>query len=380
MEWINIISLGIGIVYATSMMLFLAGWFRYRAFKLSESLPVVKISVLIAVRNEEKNIEKLLDDLLKQSFPQNFFEVIVINDHSTDATAQILSRYHQKHSNFRYILLEGPVSSGKKEAIKEGIKQARFELIITTDGDCRADRNWLLSMAQYYEKYKPAMILGPVIFRDKNKFWKKLLQLEQFSLLGITAGSCGINMPVLSSGANMAFEKQIFKQFSDPLFEQTPSGDDMFLLLNTKILNRDRIRFIKSADAAIYTNPPANLDCFWEQRKRWVSKSRFYADPEVLFAGGIVFLTSLSLFLFFIGAFFSSAFLKSFAILFLLKSTIDFVVLMTVTAFFKKKYLMYYFLPAQILYFAYVTLSGFIGFFGPYYWKGRKWKVEKRKL
>lgn len=380
MEWIIMISIGIGIIYATTIILFLAGWFRYRTFKLSENIPAVKISVLIPVRNEEKNIEKLLDDLLKQSFPQNCFEVVVINDHSTDSTAKVLSRYHKNHSNFRFIMMEGPARSGKKEAIREGIKQARFDLIVTTDGDCRAGKNWLISIAQYYEKFKPVMILGPVIFRDKNRFWKKLLQLEQFSLQGITAGSCGIKMPVLSSGANMAFEKQLYHQFIDPQFKQTPSGDDMFLLINAKTLNRDRIRFIKSADAAIYTNPPTDLDSFWEQRKRWVSKSRYYGDPEVWFAGGIVFLTSFLLFLLLIGSFINQSFFKSFVIVFLIKSVVDFGVLMTVTAFFRKKYLMVYFFPAQILYFAYVTLSVLLGFFSPYYWKGRKWKVEKRKI
>ncbi len=380
MEWIFIIALGTGIVYATTILLFLVGWLRNRRFHPSGGIPETKISVLIPVRNEEKNLPKLLKDLLGQSFPQNQFEVIVISDHSTDSTESIIASCHKKHSNFRYILMNEPCTSGKKTAIEEGMKQARHDLVITTDGDCRVPENWLLSFAEYYEKHNPVMILGPVLFHNRGGFLSQMIQLEQFSLLGTTAGSCGVNMPVMSGGANLAFKKRIFYEVSNPLYRQTPSGDDMFLLLNTKILNSKHIRFIKSTDAAVFTQPPADFDTFWEQRKRWVSKSRFYADPEVLFTGGLVFLISFLLLLLLAGSFFSLTFARAFILLFLLKSIPDLLLLLSVTSFFKKKRLMLYFLPAEILYFAYVTLAGLLGFFSPYYWKGRKWKKEKRKF
>lgn len=380
MEWIVIISLGAGVLYAITILLFLAGWILNKPYRQSGDIPGTRISILIPVRNEEKNLPKLLKDLLKQSFPQNQFEVIIISDHSTDSTASIIADYHKNHSNFRYLLLNEPVNSGKKSAIEEGMKMARYDLVITTDGDCRVHKDWLLSYAGFYEKYKPVMILGPVVFKPGKSFASKLLELEQFSLLGTTAGSCGARIPVMSSGANMAFEKRIFFEVSNPLYRQTPSGDDMFLLLNTKILNRKRIRFIKSKEAAVITQPPADFDAFWEQRKRWVSKSRFYADPEVIFTGGMVFSVSFLLMFFLAGSVISISIGKAFLFLFLLKSFADFVLLFSVTAFFEKKRLMLYFLPAEILYFAYVTLAGLLGFFSPYYWKGRKWKKEKRKI
>lgn len=380
MTWFLIISLGIGILYVAIIFLFLVGWLRTPSFKISDKPTDIKISVLVPVRNEEKNIEGLLNDLLKQTYPQNMFEVLVINDHSTDSTAEILERYHKKHSNFRIITLREPSLTGKKSAIEEGIKNSRFGHIVITDGDCRAGVNWLQAIAQYYEKYSPVMILGPVIFKGKKKFWQGLLHLEQFSLLGTIAGSCGVHIPVMSNGANLSFEKKLFFEFANPLFNKTPSGDDVFLLLNAKKKYPKRIGFLKSVDAVIETNPPADLESFWEQRKRWVSKSRYYSDPGILLTGGIVFLTSFMLFIFFIGSFFSILVLKAFLILFFLKSIVDLLFLLTLTSFFEKKSLLRYFLPAQILYFAYVTLTGFSGFFGQYYWKGRKWEKGKRKL
>jgi len=95
MEWIVIIALGTGIVYATTILLFLAGWLGNRRFHPSGAIPATKISVLIPVRNEEKNLPKLLKDLLGQSFPRNQFEVIVISDHSTDSTASIIASCHK---------------------------------------------------------------------------------------------------------------------------------------------------------------------------------------------------------------------------------------------------------------------------------------------
>jgi poly-beta-1,6-N-acetyl-D-glucosamine synthase len=380
MSWILIIALGVGTLYATTILLFLAGWLRTHAFQLSKTKPSVKISVIVPVRNEERNMPFLLTDLLKQSYPQNLFEVIVINDHSTDSTAQVLAEFCKKHSNFRFITLEGQKLSGKKTAIEEGIKISRFNLIVTTDGDCRAGKKWLESFAHYYVKNQSVLIMGPVLFNDTGTIWNEMMQLEHLSLQGATAGSCGIQMPVMISGANMAFKKSLFSELQNPLMKRTPSGDDMFLMMNAKLIYRKGIAFLKSAEACIKTPAPSDFDSFWEQRKRWVSKSRFYKDPEVIFTGGVVYLTAFFLFLFFMGSIFHSEFFQAFLILIGLKSFADFLILLFVTSFFKKKYLLWYFLPAQFLYFAYVTLAGTTGYFGAYYWKGRKWKKEKRKL
>lgn len=380
MTWILIIAIGLGAIYATTILLFLAGWLRTPAFQISKKKPAVKISVIIPVRNEEGNLRQLLNDLLKQSYPQNLFEVIVINDHSTDSTAQILSEFCKKHSNFRFITLEGQKFSGKKTAIEKGIMISRFDLIVTTDGDCRASKKWLESFASYYEKNKPVLIMGPVLFKNTGNFWNEMVQLEQLSLQATTAGSCGIHVPVMISGANMAFEKSLFSELQNPMMKRTPSGDDMFLMMNAKLAYKKGIAFLKSAEAIIETPAPEDFDSFWEQRKRWVSKSRFYKDPEVIFTGGTIFLTAFFLFLFFMGSFINLKFFQAFLILIGLKSFADFLILLFVTSFFRKKHLLWYFLPAQFLYFAYVTLAGTTGYFGAYYWKGRKWKKEKRKL
>ncbi len=373
MDWIFIISLGTGIIYAGTILLFLVGWFRRPAFILSDHIPSVKISVIIPVRNEEENIETLLINLLGQNFPSEHFELIVVNDHSTDSTAMILARYQKRYCNLRVISLDNSSLRGKKAALEKGIEHAKYELFAVTDGDCKVHRNWLLAIAQYYEQYKPVMILGPVIFEGQNSVWQRIAKLEHFSLLGISAGSCGMKMPVMASGANMTCEKKLFYELNNPLMKQTPSGDDMFLLLKAKIFHRNRIHFIKHTDAAIYTKPPASLGSFMEQRKRWVSKTRYYSDHEVLITGGVVFFTSFLLFLLIPAVFIRPGVLKSFFALFLLKSFTDFLLLLSVTSYFKNKHLMYYFLPAQMLYFAYVTISGFAGFFSSYYWKGRKW-------
>ena len=104
----------------------------------------VNVSVLIAARNEEKNIEKLLESIYNQSFSKNLFEVIIIDDHSDDSTKLIIENFIKNHNNFNLKVFNAE-KEGKKQAISQALHLAENELILVTDADCILKETWIES-------------------------------------------------------------------------------------------------------------------------------------------------------------------------------------------------------------------------------------------
>ena len=117
-------------------------------YEVKATIPETKCSILIAARNEAGNIENILSDIIQQEYPRELFEIIVINDHSDDKTAEIVSFFQQGNVITLVNMPEG--LQGKKEALTEGIKLSKSELILTLDADCRITKKWLSTMVSFY--------------------------------------------------------------------------------------------------------------------------------------------------------------------------------------------------------------------------------------
>src|SRR5687768_7184430 len=132
--------------YVILMASYITGWKQTKEWAVRPPTPPLKphtrISVIIPVRNEEKNILKILDCINKQTYPADHFEIIVVNDHSFDRTAEVISQ--SEIPNLRFLSLPEPMA-GKKQAIAEGIKRSRGALIVTTDADCEMGEEWISS-------------------------------------------------------------------------------------------------------------------------------------------------------------------------------------------------------------------------------------------
>src|SRR5690606_10753973 len=132
--------------YATLVLFLVRGWKNLRDFKLDDRGPHTKVSVIIAARNEENNIAVTIEDILQQNYPSHLFELIVVDDHSTDKTAEIISSYAQQGVKLIRLNESEALNSYKKKAIAEAIKISSGELIVTTDADCRMGDKWLANI------------------------------------------------------------------------------------------------------------------------------------------------------------------------------------------------------------------------------------------
>jgi cellulose synthase/poly-beta-1,6-N-acetylglucosamine synthase-like glycosyltransferase len=373
----QLISIFIFLNYAMLIIAITVGWFRLKVFKTSGLQNETKISVIVALRNEEPNIESLLNSLFQQDYSPSFFEIILVDDHSTDSTVKLIEERFANLStgiSFKIIRLDEKSGEGKKTAINAGIKASNGELIVITDADCTAGKSWITTLAAFYGKHKPQMILGPVILSAGGSLFGKLQSLEFTSLISSAAGSCNAGFPLLANGANIAFTRQAYENcggFHENI--QYPSGDDMFLMMCIKRKSGAKsIRFLRSEAAIVSTPALKRFKPLIHQRLRWVSKSRGYTDPLLITASLLVFCVNFVLMTTGFYTILYPEYLKLLLVLFLSKMIIDFPLMFSFSRFQRSADLMWLFPVLQLLNAVYTIIIGIAGNFGRYEWKGRR--------
>ena len=328
------------------------------------------ISVIIPARNEEENIAALLTALVEQDFPPSQFEIIVVNDHSTDNTAFIVSQYPW----VRLLqLTEDGINSYKKKAIERGIAAARFDLIVTTDADCIPPKKWLSSIAAYKEETNGAFIAAPVVINYESSLVQVFQSIDFMVLQGITGAVVYKKNMSMCNGANMAYTREAFYSVNGFAgIDNIASGDDMLLMHKIAKQYPGQVGYLKSADAIVATQPVKSWKAFFNQRIRWASKAKSYDDKRILPVLVLVYLFNCSLVALSIACLWYPYYLPGLLIAFLAKTLIEYPFFISLARFFNLTKAIPLFLLFQPLHVAYTVISGFFGQFGKYEWKGRR--------
>ena len=243
----------------------------------------VKISVVVAVRNEEKKITGLLESLAGQDYPKDLLEIIIVNDNSTDRTPIVVSEFileHRQRSGLNIRLIYNTFQ-GKKSAIRYGIEKSAGELIMTTDADCAVGTGWVTAFASIYSKTGADMILGEVCEKPGKGFASHFGRLEFSALQAITEAAVYAGYPVMCNAANMAIRRDVYLKYSGALHDNIPSGDDIFLLHAVK-RGGGTVRYAADRGAAVVTAGAVTAAALFRQRARWASKAYFYRDGATL--------------------------------------------------------------------------------------------------
>lgn len=363
MIWI-IISIFIAFIYVFCIFGAYLGWQKTSNYHPNKQVKQSLVSVLVAFRNEEKNLSHLLRCLSLQTYAN--VEFILVNDHSTDEFSAFFS--DSNPNLFRCINAKG---FGKKNAIREGIEQAKGKLIVCTDADCLPSAKWIETIHSFWQENHSDIVICPVKLVHNNSLFQQLQSLEFISLIASGIGFAGIKMPIMCNGANIAFTKKQWLKSKNDLQENKASGDDMFLLLSAK-RQKAKIDVLKSENALIETSAQKSFKDFFNQRKRWASKNTSYNDWQVNTVSAIVFFTCFILLTSATISLFSPLFLYPTTILFLSKLFADTFFLSRVIPFFKEKSLLRYIPLLSLLYPFYIVTTAISGIFGNFDWKGRK--------
>ncbi len=363
-----VFSFSIGLIYFFMILYYANGWSRMKAFKAFDPVHATSTSIIIPVRNEQENIVILLNDLLNQHYPDERYEIIVVNDHSTDKTNDIVFEHFNNKQQIKLIELDEE-EEGKKMAVKKGVLHASFNLIITIDGDVRVGNKWLQTLLSFYEFQEPDLIIAPVLIKPSRSFTAMFQALEMFALAGVNGGSSEYKMPLMCNGANLAFKKNMYiNYFKD---NQWASGDDMFLLIALKKAKK-KIVYLKSMDAAAWVSAKKSFREMILQKQRWVSKYKGYDDTDILLTAFVVFMTNLIIIAGFIAGLFQSHIFILFFILMGLKILAEFILIRKTASFFNQVHWLKYLVLGQLLYPFYAAVVGIMGNTGHYQWKGRK--------
>ncbi|MCB0516790.1 MAG: glycosyltransferase [Chitinophagales bacterium] len=363
--------------YAHTQYWYVAVWRKEKTFEIPQSfVPQQSVSVLIPARNEAANIGACLNSICVQHYPQHLLEIVVINDHSEDETAEIVASYAAKGVkliNLADVLQGEKINSYKKKALEVAVLQSRAEIVITTDADCIVSENWVRSIVCFLTQNNLQMLTAPVVFFEEKNLLQRFQSLDFCGMMAITQANVNTQRAMMSNGANLAYWRSCFLQVKG--FEQIDhiaSGDDMLLMEKINELYPQKIRFLKSKEAIVKTKAAPTLSTFLQQRIRWASKSKQYRNKNTNFQLIIVYFVNVFWVIWLlIGIFFQGKYIACFLLYFVIKAAADFYLLRSATTWFGRKDLLKIFFPAQIMHVLYIVTVGLLGNISQYAWKGR---------
>ena len=359
--------------YAGLLLFYWKWWGRVKEYKpVNESVTTTKLSVVVAARNEEKNILQLLEALHEQTCPQSNFEVLVVDDHSTDATASLVQQF--RAPNVRLLSLPAGMTT-KKRAIQWGIDRATGDYIIATDADCRPARTWLQTLASFQSEEQSCFIAAPVVLDVRGVLLDRFQALDFLMLQAITAASVSAGFHSLCNGANLAYSKEAFREVHGfDQIDQVASGDDMLLMYKIQKRHPQQVHYLKSSRAIVHTQPMPTWGAFLQQRIRWSGKTLFYDDKKVFYALLVVYFFNVYFFILGFAGFWNLHYWYALLLLWILKAAVEWPLVSSAATFFQQRKLLRYFFFFQPLHIIYVVMIGLLSQFLKYEWKGRKLK------
>jgi cellulose synthase/poly-beta-1,6-N-acetylglucosamine synthase-like glycosyltransferase len=351
---------------------FIKGWTNLKQPLVKTTGLTTKATVMIAARNEGERIHLTIEDILAQDYPKHLTEIIIVDDHSTDNTSDIIRRYADQGVKLLQLNEAKPLNSYKKKAIARAINLSTGDFMVATDADCRMGPKWLSSIIGYYEANDVVMISSPVNFFEEKSLFENMQTLEFSFLIGIGASFIGHKRASTCNGANFAYRKDTFYEvggFSG--IDELASGDDELLLQKVAERFPGRIGFLNLSEAIVYTHAKHNLQSFLLQRRRWASKTTKYKDKKVIIVAVFIWLYNMTMIANLLMGFFDTAFWQLLLAEFIIKCLIESFFLYIICSFFKRLKLLLLLPLVAPLHMVYLCYLGLMGTSRKYYWKGR---------
>lgn len=232
-----------------------------------EQLP--SATIIVAARNEEDNILQCIQSLDKLEYPDNKLEIILVNDHSTDATERIIKEFIEEKPKFKLFVPEKILGNlkGKANALANALKIAKGEIILTTDADCIVNPKWALTMVSYFQT-NVAFVGGFTTQEDKTAF-QGMQAIDFIFLLTVASGALNLGKPLAAIGNNMAYRKSVYDEIGG--YENLPFSitEDFRLLRSIHDLKKYKCIYPVDEEALITSKACSDFKNLYWQKKRW---------------------------------------------------------------------------------------------------------------
>ena len=237
-----------------------------RAPVISGTAPAV--SVLVAARNEEENIDRCLRALAALHYHGDM-EIIVIDDHSTDRTPEIMREWEQRVPHLRVMQPEGQVHGlrGKANAISQAIEQTRGEIILTTDADCVVPPAWVEETVARYDD-RTGCVCGFTLIRTDSVF-SGMQSLDWAYLMTIASAGVGWGYALSAVGNNMSFRRRAYDDVGGYQGVGFSVTEDFALFKAIAYTTDWKVRYPVNPGALVWSEPCADSTELFRQKRRW---------------------------------------------------------------------------------------------------------------
>ncbi|MBI3141392.1 MAG: glycosyltransferase [Bacteroidetes bacterium] len=285
-----VVALGLNLHYAFQFMLSFWAWKRLPRYVHLSEVPPISFSIIVALRNEADNVQHLLRSLASLSYPAHLVEFVLVDDHSTDQTMQIVAQ--EAHAlgiapRLKTIDLASMrvthQRNFKKIAVQIGVRHAANQWVVTTDADCTFSPGYLGIMAAFIGRYAPKFISAPVTMYPARTWFERMQALEFQGLVGLGAAYIQRDKPYLCNGANLAFPRDVYESLNGyNEHPTTESGEDIWFMHKVQDRYPFELYFALHPQLVVTTPPCPSPRAFLEQRKRWTSKNAGYDRPSLV--------------------------------------------------------------------------------------------------
>lgn len=247
-------------------------------------------TLIVPFRNEADRINDLLESIKNSDFLKKIHQIIFIDDHSEDNTAELVKAHIP---NAELVRLD-EAKKGKKSALYEGMLKASNEWIITTDADCALPQELPGILSSYIAEKDPVLISLPLKMNvEGNGFFSFFQALEFMSLNGSGGAALMKGFPLMCNGAGLCFRKSLFHEAFPSMHPEFPGGDDMFLLEYASGKYPGKSFFVKSVKAMVQTRAERGWRTFLAQRIKWTAKSPLYRNADLVRVSMLIWIVNV---------------------------------------------------------------------------------------
>ena len=287
----DILLIGFAVVVLIQVVYYILifGKFSF-AKKQTATQKKIPISVIVCAKNEEENIKNFFPLLASQNYPD--YEIVLIDDASSDTTRDLFEEYEKQYSNVKVVKVDNNEAfwGNKKYALTLGIKASKHDYLLFTDADCYpSSKNWITNMSSQFTLHKTIVLGYGAYEKVKNSFLNKIIRFETLLTATQYFAWAKIGKPYMGVGRNLAYKKDEFfrvRGFIDHM--KVRSGDDDLFI--NQSANKTNTTICYTPDSFTYSKPKTNYSSWFKQKRRHVSTAKHYKGFD-RFQLGLFFLS-----------------------------------------------------------------------------------------
>ncbi len=332
------------------------------------------VSVVVPARNEEANIENCINSIAESDYPVEKYEIIAVNDRSTDRTGEILDDLSKNIKNLKIVSIDEAHHhqnlKGKPGALQSGIDEAQGDIILMTDADCKVGSKWIKKISSCY-KDKNIGFVASFTNIDGEGLFDRIQAIEWIYMHTLACAGIGLGQPLGCFGNNISVRKSVFDQIGG--FEKIRFSVTEDLALITEFHNQGKgIIYFVDKDADIDTLPCKTIGEYIKQHHRWAIGGMELGLKAVFFV-----ISSVSLWVGIIISLITGNYLMA-ALFPLIRIIGDYIIILPSILRLKKIKLIGWIIPAVMFFILLEILAPFLLFKKTITWKDQSFKRTKK--